>query len=79
MRERVTTGWRRGCRHEGDGLEPCVVLDPFVGSGTTGLVAVREGRSFVGIELSRDSAEMAYRRVAAEAPMFVKSKLVRWS
>jgi len=32
--------------------EPCIVLDPFIGSGTTGKVALRLGRNFVGIEIS---------------------------
>lgn len=60
-------------------VEPCIragckpgglVLDPFTGSGTTGLVALREGRSFVGIELNPDYAEMARRRIADDCPMF---------
>jgi len=38
---------------------PCTVLDPFAGSGTTGVVALRLGRSFIGIELSPVYAEMA--------------------
>jgi DNA modification methylase len=33
---------------------PCIVLDPFAGSGTTGLVARRLGRHFVGLDLSFD-------------------------
>ena len=40
------------------------VLDPFTGSGTTGAVAYRLGRKFVGIELSPEYAEMAERRIA---------------
>jgi hypothetical protein len=40
----TTTGWKRSCKHKGKPL-PCTVLDPFSGAGTTGLVAVRMGRS----------------------------------
>jgi len=43
---------------------PGTVLDPFTGSGTTGAVACRLGRNFVGIELSPEYAEMAERRIA---------------
>ena len=33
-------------------VAPCVVLDPFFGSGTTGIVSYKHGRKFIGIELS---------------------------
>ncbi len=33
---------------------PCVVLDPFSGSGTTGKVAVRLGRSYIGVDIARE-------------------------
>ncbi len=73
MRERVTVGWaptcKRGC--PGDATVPCLVLDPFAGSGTTGVVAVRRGRDFVGIELNPSYAEMARRRIDRVAPLFV--------
>lgn len=49
---------------------PCTVLDPFSGAGTTGLVANRLGRSFVGIELNPKYAEMARRRIHNDAPLF---------
>jgi site-specific DNA-methyltransferase (adenine-specific) len=44
-----------------------VVLDPFAGSGTTGLAAVQSGRRFVGFELSAHYAEVARARMAGEA------------
>ena len=60
-------------------VEPCrlartkigdVVLDPFCGSGTTGLVAMRYQRDFVGIELNPEYARMAERRIGDEMPLF---------
>jgi modification methylase len=41
-----------------------VVLDPFFGSGTTGAVAKRLGRHFIGIERDPDYAEIARERIA---------------
>lgn len=40
-----------------------VVLDLFMGSGTTGIAAVAEGRRFVGVELTPHYAEVAERRI----------------
>ncbi len=48
-----------GCRPGG------VVLDPFVGSGTTALVAVKNGRGYIGIDLNPDYVEMARERLNA--------------
>ncbi|GAA2974575.1 site-specific DNA-methyltransferase [Kitasatospora sp. NPDC006786] len=42
------------------------VLDPFTGSGSTGVAALREGRRFVGVELSPHYAEIAEQRLQAE-------------
>jgi hypothetical protein len=47
---------------------PCTVLDPFAGSGTTGVVAKLAGRSFIGIELNPDYAVMARKRIANPQP-----------
>ena len=53
-------------------IEPCIlagspvggtVLDPFAGAGTTGLVSLRNGRGFVGIELKPEYVEIAKRRI----------------
>ena len=45
-----------------------VVLDPFVGSGTTAIVARELGRRFIGIELNPEYAGMASRRVGQTTP-----------
>ena len=43
-----------------------VVLDPFVGSGTTTAVAAQEGRQWIGIDLNSASTEMARKRTSPE-------------
>ncbi len=43
---------------------PCIILDPFAGSGTTGVVALALGRQFIGLDLSRDYLGMAARRIS---------------
>jgi site-specific DNA-methyltransferase (adenine-specific) len=42
-----------------------VVLDPFMGSGSTGVAAVKEGRSFIGVEIEPAYFEIACRRIEA--------------
>ena len=42
------------------------VLDPFSGSGSTGVAALQEGRRYVGIDLAEEYAAMSARRVAKE-------------
>jgi hypothetical protein len=58
-----TTGWTSCSCTEPD-YQPGIVLDPFAGIGTTGIVAKRLGRRFVGIELSEKYAEMARAKLA---------------
>lgn len=46
------------------------VLDPFCGSGTTGVVAVRHERNFIGIELKPDHVQQARERIGTSVPLF---------
>ena len=43
-----------------------IVLDPFMGSGTTGMVAKQLDRHYVGIELNPEFTELAYARIGGE-------------
>jgi DNA modification methylase len=61
-----------------DLIEPCIlagcpeggtVLDPFNGAGTTGLVALRHNRDYLGIELNPEYVEMSKRRIIDDAPL----------
>lgn len=47
-----------------------VVLDPFFGSGTTGIVARKLNRNFVGVELNPEYIAIANRRIYRELGMF---------
>lgn len=60
-------------------VEPCVlagsregdtVLDPFTGSGTVAVVAMRHGRNFIGTELNPDYAEIARNRIESHGTLF---------
>jgi len=46
------------CTDHGD-----IILDPFMGSGTTGVAAVQMGRSFIGIELEPEHFDTACKRI----------------
>ena len=64
-----------------DLIEPCVlagcpeggtVLDPFAGSGTTGIVAANHARNSVLLELNEEYIEIAKKRIKEQAGMFAK-------
>lgn len=61
-------------------IEPCIlagskagdtILDPFTGSGTTGLVSVENGRNFLGIELNPEYKKMAETRINSAQPFLL--------
>lgn len=53
---------KAGCPVDG------IVLDPFMGSGTTAVVARRLGRNFIGCDLNKKYVEMAHHRLAEDDP-----------
>lgn len=58
-----TIGWRPTCECNAGDPVPCMVLDPFAGSGTVGMVATGHGRHAVLIELNPDYAELIRERI----------------
>jgi site-specific DNA-methyltransferase (adenine-specific) len=61
--------------NEGD-----TILDPFMGSGTTGVACVKRGRNFIGIEIDPKYFDLACRRIGTavrQPDMFVRPRAVR--
>jgi len=54
-----------------------IILDPFMGSGTTGVAAMRTGRRFVGIELDPEYFKIAEQRIKNAAGEFVRTEKER--
>ena len=69
-----TVGWRPSCDCRGE-VVPCMILDPFGGAGTVGLVAQRLGRDFVLIELGEGYSEMAFKRIVEDMPLLSKARM----
>jgi len=57
------------CRLVG-GQPGSLILDPFAGSGTTGIAALREGFRFLGFELDPEYIQIAEARITGDAPLF---------
>ena len=72
----TTIGWRPGCEC-GDEPIPCTILDPFSGAGTTGLVAYKNNRAYIGIELSQEYTDMSIKRIKSEKDKFALLELDR--
>ena len=51
----------RGSVNEGD-----IILDPFIGSGTTAVACIRTGRQFIGMEISEEYCKIAQKRIDDE-------------
>ncbi len=65
-----TIGWRPSCTCPDNTPRPGLVLDPFSGSGRTGIQAQRMGLDYVGCELNPEYVEMSRRLLREAMPLF---------
>jgi hypothetical protein len=73
IRERTTLDWQPTCTCNAVGeAVPCTVLDPFNGSGTTGAVALKHHRNYVGIDLNPAYIELAHDRIRRSQPTLLE-------
>lgn len=68
----VDRGWQPTCTCGCDDVVPCVVLDPFSGAATTGIVALKHHRRYVGIELNEDYIRLSENRLGRVQPMLLE-------
>ena len=68
-----TVEWEKTCKCVDAEVVPCVVFDPFTGSGTTAVVALANGRNFVGTELNPEYVKIAEARIKEEIPTTLTS------
>jgi DNA modification methylase len=68
----VTTGWTPSCKCEIEDINviPAVVLDLFMGAGTTAVTARKLNRNFIGIELNEKYIAIAEKRLQKELGLF---------
>lgn len=66
VRPRNTLGWHPSCPCNAGPPQPCAVLDPFAGSGTTGVVASKLGLRSILIDQNPAYLQMAKDRIAAQ-------------
>lgn len=67
--KRATDQWQPTCKCPNNtGGGKCIVLDPFMGAGTTALVALQHNRNYLGVELNSDYIQLAQKRIAVIQP-----------
>lgn len=78
----VITGWKRGCRCRPSPTAPSLVLDPYTGTSTTGLVAMSRGCAYIGIDIDPRCIKASNERLSDHAeflktPLFDSRKAAR--
>ena len=83
LEHRTVTGQKHGCQKplplmetlvEAYTKKDAVVLDPFMGSGTTGVACKRLGRDFIGIEINEEYFEIAKKRIDEPVQMGLETR-----
>src|SRR5262245_59619461 len=68
-----TLDWRPTCTCTPPrASRPAVVLDPYCGSGRTGIAAQRMGLDFIGVELNAEYVTLAKKLLYSDAPLFAE-------
>jgi DNA modification methylase len=71
-----TLSWQPTCKHTEQPI-PAIILDPFLGSGTTASVAKRLGRNWLGFELNPTYIKLAWKRIdQTQPPLIVENDIV---
>ena len=69
-RQSATIGWQKTCTCDTTETTESLVLDPFTGSGTVAVVALRYKANFIGTELNPDYVAIANERITSDQPLF---------
>jgi hypothetical protein len=77
MTDSETIGWRPTCSCNAGAPVPAVVLDPFVGAGTTLIAADRLGRDAIGIDVQPTYIDLAAGRARRDAPLLATVEVER--
>jgi len=72
----VTVGWEKQCDCKTNETKGGIVIDPFGGSGTTGLVAQNNNRNAILLELNPEYIEIAESRLYPKQRDFLKARVV---
>lgn len=68
-----TKGWKKTCNCESSDREKPIVLDPFMGAGTTAITALAHGRDFIGLELNPHYVALATARIRHQFGIFFQT------
>jgi len=71
-----TIGWEKGCNCSSKNIQPCTVIDPFNGAGTTGVVAIKNGRNYLGVDINNKYIKMTRERLNDIDPLFIEE--IKW-
>lgn len=72
IRQSSTLGWRPSCEHKDLKPIPAVVLDPFVGSGTSCAAATQLGRASIGVDIVPEYLKLAVKRLGGRFEVVTK-------